>query len=64
MTLRKGSVIMTGTPDGVAAFMKPSPWLKNGDVVEIEIEGIGKIRNKMVFEDETCKPEDDRAPGF
>lgn len=35
---------------GVAAFMKPPQWLKNGDVVEIEIERIGKIANKMVFE--------------
>ena len=55
---------MTGTPDGVAAFMKPSPWLKSGDVVEIEISGIGKIRNKFVFEDETNQPTDNRQPGF
>jgi 2-keto-4-pentenoate hydratase/2-oxohepta-3-ene-1,7-dioic acid hydratase in catechol pathway len=64
ITLRPGTVIMTGTPDGVIAFMKPSPWLKNGDVVECEITGIGKIRNKMVFEDENNLPADDRAPGF
>ena len=64
MTLRPGTIIMTGTPDGVAAFMNPSPWLKNGDVVEIEISGIGKICNKFVFEDETCQPTDRRAPGF
>jgi 2-keto-4-pentenoate hydratase/2-oxohepta-3-ene-1,7-dioic acid hydratase in catechol pathway len=64
MTLRAGTVIMTGTPDGVAAFMKPSPWLKNGDLVEIEITGIGKIRNRMVFEDENHHPSDDRPPGF
>ena len=63
-TLRPGTVIMTGTPDGVAAFMKPSPWLRDGDVVEIEITGIGKIRNKMVFEDVNNIPQDTRAPGF
>jgi 2-keto-4-pentenoate hydratase/2-oxohepta-3-ene-1,7-dioic acid hydratase in catechol pathway len=49
-TLRKGTVVMTGTPSGVAAFMRPPAWLKDGDVVEVEIEKIGKIRNKMVFE--------------
>ncbi|KAJ4154452.1 hypothetical protein NW754_001401 [Fusarium falciforme] len=49
-TLRKGTVIMTGTPSGVAAFMDPPAWLKNGDVVEIEIEKIGKIENEFVFE--------------
>lgn len=49
-TLRPGTVIMTGTPSGVAAFMKPPPWLGDGDVVEIGITGIGKIRNKMVLE--------------
>ena len=64
ITLRAGTVIMTGTPEGVAAFIKPSPWLKNGDVVEIEISSIGKIRNKMVFEDERSAPPDDSAPAF
>ncbi len=41
---------MTGTPSGVGAFRKPSLWLNDGDIVEVEIEGIGQIRNKMVFE--------------
>lgn len=49
-TLRKGTVIQTGTPSGVGAFMNPQNFLKNGDIVEIEIDGIGAIRNKMVFE--------------
>jgi 2-keto-4-pentenoate hydratase/2-oxohepta-3-ene-1,7-dioic acid hydratase in catechol pathway len=49
-TLRKGTVIMTGTPSGVAAFMKPPAWLQDGDVVEVEIDNIGVIKNKMVFE--------------
>jgi len=49
-TLRPGTLIMTGTPSGVAAFMKPPAWLKDGDVVEIEISEIGKIRNRMVLE--------------
>lgn len=50
MSLREGTVIMTGTPSGVAAFEKPPGWLKDGDVVEVEVSGIGKIANKMVFE--------------
>lgn len=64
ITLQPGTIIMTGTPEGVAAFIKPSPWLKNGDTVEIEISKIGKIRNKMVFEDENNLPVETRAPGF
>ena len=51
-TLRRGTVIQTGTPSGVGLFMEPKGvgFLKNGDVVEVEIEGVGMIRNKMVFE--------------
>jgi 2-keto-4-pentenoate hydratase/2-oxohepta-3-ene-1,7-dioic acid hydratase in catechol pathway len=49
-TLERGTVIMTGTPSGVAASMKPPAWLQDGDVVEVKIEGIGKIKNKMAFE--------------
>jgi 2-keto-4-pentenoate hydratase/2-oxohepta-3-ene-1,7-dioic acid hydratase in catechol pathway len=47
-TLRKGTLIMTGTPSGVGFFRKE--FLKNGDEVEMEIEGFGSIVNKMVFE--------------
>jgi 2-keto-4-pentenoate hydratase/2-oxohepta-3-ene-1,7-dioic acid hydratase in catechol pathway len=50
MTLRKGTVIMTGTPSGVGLFMEPKGFLKDGDVVEIGVEGIGSIANKVVFE--------------
>ena len=48
-TLKPGTIIMTGTPGGVAAFMNPPPWLRDGDVVEVEISGIGTIRNKMIL---------------
>ncbi|KAL5324123.1 hypothetical protein ACEPPN_008666 [Leptodophora sp. 'Broadleaf-Isolate-01'] len=48
-TVRAGTVVMTGTPSGVAAFMKPVPrWLVQGDVVEIMLEGVGVIRNTFV----------------
>ncbi|KPM39824.1 hypothetical protein AK830_g6734 [Neonectria ditissima] len=46
-TIRSGTVIMTGTPSGVGFFQKR--FLKHGDVVEVEIEGLGKVANKMVF---------------
>ena len=49
VTLHPGDVIATGTPPGVGCFRKPEPlWLKDGDVVECEIEGIGVIRNEVV----------------
>ncbi|KAK4447158.1 hypothetical protein QBC34DRAFT_467650 [Podospora aff. communis PSN243] len=49
-TLEAGTVIMTGTPAGVAMGMKEPKWLKDGDVVEVKIEELGRVRNKMVFE--------------
>ncbi|KAK5655503.1 hypothetical protein OQA88_5774 [Cercophora sp. LCS_1] len=49
-TLRKGTIIQSGTPSGVGLFMEPKGFLKNGDVVEVSIDGLGAIRNKMVFE--------------
>jgi 2-keto-4-pentenoate hydratase/2-oxohepta-3-ene-1,7-dioic acid hydratase in catechol pathway len=49
-TLEPGTVIMTGTPGGVAHFLDPPDYLKDGDIVEVEIDQLGKISNKMVFE--------------
>ncbi|KAL4801512.1 fumarylacetoacetate hydrolase family protein [Aspergillus unguis] len=49
-TLRRGTVVMTGTPSGVAAFMEPPAWLKDGDVVEVRVDRVGTLRNRMVFE--------------
>ena len=50
-TLRKGTAIMTGTPSGVGLFMQDRDgFLHDGDVVEIEVEGIGAIKNRMVFD--------------
>ena len=51
MTLHPGDVITTGTPPGVGMGMKPEPvYLKKGDVMELEIEGLGKQR-QVVGED-------------
>lgn len=49
-TLRVGDLILTGTPPGVGAFMKPPVFLKAGDVVDVEIDEIGTISNPIVAE--------------
>lgn len=49
-TLQPGTVILTGTPSGVAMGMKPPRYLEDGDVVEVRISQLGRVRNKMVFE--------------
>ncbi|HVT72101.1 MAG TPA: fumarylacetoacetate hydrolase family protein [Lacunisphaera sp.] len=46
-TLLPGTVILTGTPHGVGMAAKPPRWLRPGDVVEIEIEGIGTLVNPV-----------------
>ncbi len=45
MTLEPGDVIAMGTPSGVGAARKPPRFLRAGDVCEVEIEGIGVLRN-------------------
>jgi ureidoglycolate lyase len=46
MTLEPGDLIFTGTPGGIGAAMKPPKFLKDGDRVRIEIEGLGAIENR------------------
>ncbi|KAH8691268.1 fumarylacetoacetate hydrolase family protein [Talaromyces proteolyticus] len=48
ITLRKGTIIMTGTPSGVG--FSTGQFLKDGDVVEVEISNLGSTRNKLNFE--------------
>jgi ureidoglycolate lyase len=50
MTLEPGDLIFTGTPGGVGAAMKPPRFLKAGDRVRVEIEGLGAIENPCVAE--------------
>lgn len=50
MTLEPGDMIAFGTPPGVGHARKPQVWMKAGDVVEVEIEGIGICRNAIVAE--------------
>ncbi|MEX1251453.1 MAG: fumarylacetoacetate hydrolase family protein, partial [Hyphomonas sp.] len=52
-TLEPGDVIYTGTPAGVGAGFDPPKWLKAGDTVRVEIDGLGHIENKVVEEPET-----------
>ena len=48
MTLEPGDIIATGTPSGVGFKRTPPLFLQDGDVVEVEIEGIGQLRNPVV----------------
>ena len=47
-TLEPGDVVLTGTPWGCGEFMDPQRSLRNGDVVEVEVDGIGVLRNEVV----------------
>jgi 2-keto-4-pentenoate hydratase/2-oxohepta-3-ene-1,7-dioic acid hydratase in catechol pathway len=49
-TLEPGDVIATGTPGGVGIAMKPPRLLKDGDVVRVEIEGLGELENRVMPE--------------
>ncbi len=51
MTLSPGDIISTGTPPGVGFARKPPMFLKPGDVMEVEVEKVGLIRNKVVAEE-------------
>jgi 2-keto-4-pentenoate hydratase/2-oxohepta-3-ene-1,7-dioic acid hydratase in catechol pathway len=49
MTLEKGDIITTGTPEGVALNNPDTPFLKDGDEIVMEIEKLGKIQNTVKF---------------
>jgi len=53
ITLYPGDIIATGTPAGVGMGLSPPRWLQHGDVVRIEIDGIGTLRNRFVEENRT-----------
>ncbi len=48
LTLEAGDVISTGTPGGIGYYADPKIFLKHGDVVEIEVDGIGTLRNTVI----------------
>ena len=49
-TILPGDVIATGTPEGVGHRRSPQLWMKPGDVLEVEITGIGVLRSRIVDE--------------
>jgi 2-keto-4-pentenoate hydratase/2-oxohepta-3-ene-1,7-dioic acid hydratase in catechol pathway len=50
MTLEPGDIIFTGTPPGVGMARKPPVFLKAGDVVEVEVAGLGVLKNSVAAE--------------
>jgi 2-keto-4-pentenoate hydratase/2-oxohepta-3-ene-1,7-dioic acid hydratase in catechol pathway len=50
MTLLPGTVLLTGTPAGCGFARKPPVWLARGDVYEVDIDGIGVLRNPVIAE--------------
>lgn len=48
--LNPGDIIATGTPEGVGLTRTPPLWMKPGDVIEVEISGVGTLRNPIVAE--------------
>ncbi len=49
MTLEAGTIILTGTPSGVGMARTPPVWLQDGDTVEVEIDGLGTLTNRVRF---------------
>lgn len=47
-TLEAGDVVLTGTPWGCGEFMDPPRSLRDGDVVEVEVDGVGRLRNPVI----------------
>ena len=56
ITLEPGDLVLTGTPSGVGVFRDPPVFLVPGDVVRVEVEGIGSVTNPIVDEDGTAPP--------
>jgi len=61
--LRPGDVIATGTPGGVGFARQPPVWLLPGDVIEVAVEGVGVIRNRVVAEEADLSDWKWRPPG-
>lgn len=50
MALQPGDIIITGTPSGVGMARQPQVWMKAGDVCEVEVQGVGVLRNPVIDE--------------
>ena len=62
ITLEPGDIIATGTPSGVGLSAKPPVFLKEGDVVEVEIESLGVLRNPVRAESASVAEQSNRSP--
>lgn len=51
MTLKPGDILLTGTPSGVGVAFNPPRYLKVGDVMRVEIDGVGSLENRVIAED-------------
>jgi 2-keto-4-pentenoate hydratase/2-oxohepta-3-ene-1,7-dioic acid hydratase in catechol pathway len=54
-TLLPGDIIFTGTPSGVGMGRNPHLWMKDGDIVEVELEGVGVCTNRVEFSKDSAK---------
>lgn len=54
-TIRPGTVVLTGTPEGIGHFRDPPLYMHDGDVVEVYLEGVGWLRNAVRDEFQTAK---------
>jgi acylpyruvate hydrolase len=61
--LLPGDVIATGTPGGVGFARQPPVWLQPGDIIEVTVEGVGTIRNRVVAEETDVSDWKWRPPG-
>src|ERR1700728_248885 len=61
-TLEPGDIVATGTPGGVGIASTPPKWLVPGDVVRVEIDGIGAIENRIIQEMRSTDPTADEPP--
>ena len=50
LTLQPGTVVATGTPSGVGSARKPQRWLRHGETIRIEVQGLGRLENPVVQE--------------
>ena len=50
LTLEPGDVILIGTPSGISHAQRPPLWMKDGDIVEVEIENVRSLRNVIKYE--------------
>jgi 2-keto-4-pentenoate hydratase/2-oxohepta-3-ene-1,7-dioic acid hydratase in catechol pathway len=57
-----GDVLVTGTPAGVGGLRKPPIWMQPGDLVEVEIQGIGVLRNPVVQEPDPTRSNEGENP--